>query len=121
MNNPSKLNKLDDYDKNKMNLLKHLIIDLGFNFSRLGVENKMEREIFEEKMNNVLKTNKIFKNNNSFKLYGVKHKNVYNIRSFVFFVNSMIKQYGYKLNSTRKSVRIKGSINKCYFIYLDKL
>lgn len=121
INNPSKLNKLDDYDKNKMNLLKQLIINLGFNFSRLGIENKMKREIFEQKMNNVLKTNNIFKNNNSFKLYGVKHKNVYNIRSFVFFVNSMIKQYGYKLNSTRKSVRIKGSINKCYFIYLDKL
>jgi hypothetical protein len=52
-----------------MKLLKQLIIDLGFNFSRLGVENKMERKIFKEKMSIVLKSNNMFKDNNLFKLY----------------------------------------------------
>jgi hypothetical protein len=121
MNDESKINKLDDYDKNKMNLLKQLIIDLGFNFSRLGAENKMERKIFEEKMSIVLKSNNIFKNNNSFKLYGIKHKNTYNVRSFIFFINSMIKQYGYKLNCTQKCFRDGKKYYNKNFIYFDIL
>lgn len=117
----NKIDNLDDYDKNKVNLLTDLIISIGFNPNRLGKENKLERSIFNDKMNNVLLNHKLFKKNNIFTLYGVKNKKISSVRSFIYFINSVIKQYGFELKCFQKSLRLNKKIVKTNYIFLDKI
>lgn len=113
--------KLNDYDKNKITIIKNLINSIGFNLNHLGKDNSLENSFVKDKLKDIMKNNKIFEKNNSLALYGVQNKKIGSTKSFVFFVNSIIKKYGFEICFYQKSNREGKKVRKNNYIYLDKI
>lgn len=89
--------------------LKEVVQILGYNNINDGV--KINKETFTKNMNQVVKESKLFTDPNiSQPLFGFNKTKISSIKSFLGFINSIFKDYGFVIKSTIK----KKYINKKY-------
>jgi len=98
----------------KVNVVKNVICDLGYDISNINL--MLKREDFEKNTKNIIKKNRLFIDENVCKLFdfhkteikGINTKMEKNNKSFMGFINKLLKSYGIKIKSKNKKKRIKG-------------
>lgn len=106
-------NQTKEY-KDKAELINKLIVDLGFN--NIFDTKQILKTDFETKMNEVLKNNVLFTNqqNTQIRFNLNKTKKIDSVKGFLGFVNTLFESYNIKLSYGR--IRVKGQKEKvaCY-------
>lgn len=87
--------------------------------NKIGKELSVSRESFIENMNRCTKECQILNGSKDVTfLFGTQQKVLKNVKAFMGFVNSLLKQWGLCVNMRRKSIRIKKMQNKTNEYYL---
>ena len=89
----------------RINIIRDLINMMGFDLNNIGGV-KLARDVFIKNMNMCVK-NKIFSDKECKKLFGIKPNEIKNVKAFMGFVNSIIKNWGLCVNIIRKKIYIK--------------
>jgi hypothetical protein len=112
--------------KEQIDVVKDLIKHMGFDLNNIGDGLMLDKETFKKKLNICSNKSKIFVNKNRYKLLFkklVKH-NIFEfetIKQFMGFVNCILTEFGLRICTHRKSIRIDGvkMPTKISFYYLD--
>jgi len=108
------LNVADTKYKEKMEIIIDLIKSLGYD--SLTKEKLIMKDDFEKNKENV-KNNKLFKNQDySLPLFNMKKKKIVSNREFLGFINSILSNYGLKINLKRINEKNKKNKKIYYFI-----
>jgi len=110
-----------DYHKTRRNeriiIVKDIIKELGYNSY---IEKKLiVSNTFDENKENIIKNNILFTNQKfSLPLFGMKKRKILSIKSFMGFINSILKEYGFEISVEQKAEKHIGKTN---YYYLDIL
>lgn len=97
--------------KQRIEMVRELIDNMGFNLENIGNQNMLSREVFTENIKRCIEKCKIFTDpTNSEILFGIKLKEIESVKAFMGFVNSsLLKKWGLFMGSNKKTVRDKNT------------
>jgi hypothetical protein len=112
-----------NFDKIKkqeqINMIKQVINKLGFKFDNMN--NKINKEDFLERINRCQEKCSLFiDTQKSQPLFGFNKKKLGSVKSFLGFINTLLKDWGLKIQSDheQKSVRENGKVkSKRFYFY----
>lgn len=94
----------------KTTMLKDIFNKLGFNDLENNINNKklIDRETFGANVNKVLLECTLFNDvNKSQPFFGFSKPKISGVKSFMGFINSLLKEWGLKIKSNQKNIKIK--------------
>ena len=109
------IKKTDTINFNETKIKTELINDIlnKLKFKLFSPEIEVTQQEFKERVDHIIKTNNIFLNKGSrtlFKTYN--YKVIESTKQFLLFINSILINYGLKINSTRKRIKKSEKVNK---------
>ena len=106
--------------KQRLDIITELIVKMGFSLDNIGSDSKLEKDNFVKNMKDCLKSCKLFIDRKLVEpLFGMKSKNLVSVRSFMGFVNSLLKHWGLCIVSLQKSKWLKSKKVNLYEYSLE--
>ncbi len=114
-----------DFNKAEMNskleIIKKIIIKLGFDLNNMDIT--LDKDTFTKNLDNLEKDYELFKNEQVKVLFGFNKNKLTSIKSYMGFINTILKDFGINIISKKTSKRTDGQIinyNKYLVEYLKE-